>query len=663
VNSFYIVTFILSFKPNHLKTRILLALSFLLPVMANAQEKSVARSFMEAGLEMIRLDGQGPTIHSRNLFHLSAAMYDSWAVFDGKAKPFLLGQNKREYHSDFDLKFRVPDSMKSDSALNMAISYAAFRLLRYRFNLFGSKGRTLDVLDSTFNALGYDPDERSLDYRSGSAIAIGNYVAKSYIDFGLMDGANERDEYEATSYNPINPPLNLIESGNESLVNKNRWQPVDGADYVAKKGSDVTLKDWQHLIVNNQTDFLTPHWGDVLPFAMDDDDMHILQRGNSSFKVYVDPGAPPYLDFSKDSLASENYKWGFVLVALWSSLLDPSDSLMINISPGAKGNEKKWPKAYKDYYRFLEGGTIGEGHDKNPITGEAYAANWVRQGDYYRVIAEYWVDGVNTSGPPGHWFQVLNQVSDHPSFEKRWMGKGKVLSDLEWDIKTYFTLGGTVMDAGIAAWSVKAAYDYIRPISAIRYMAQQGQCSDPKLPNYHREGLPLIEGKIALIKKGDPLAGENKEHVGKVKIRAWKGPEYIKDPLEDVAGVDWVRAEDWWPYQQYSFVTPPFAGYVSGHSCFSIASSELLGLITGDPFFPGGMAEHTLKKDEFLLFENGPSEDITLQWATYRDAAIETCLSRISGGIHPPCDDMEGRRMGEKVAQKAFKKANEHFGY
>lgn len=57
---------------------------------------------------------------------------------------------------------------------------------------------------------------------------------------------------------------------------------------------------------------------------------------------------------------------------------------------------------------------------------------------------------------------------------------------------------------------------------------------------------------------------------------------------------------------------------------------------------------------DFLEFEKGPSEPITLQWATYREAADETCLSRIWGGIHPPVDDVEGRKVGEKVAQDAI---------
>ena len=60
-------------------------------------------------------------------------------------------------------------------------------------------------------------------------------------------------------------------------------------------------------------------------------------------------------------------------------------------------------------------------------------------------------------------------------------------------------------------------YDYIRPISAIRYMANRGQSSDPSLPNYDIAGIPLKPGYIEVIKEGDPLSGANNEHVGKIR--------------------------------------------------------------------------------------------------------------------------------------------------
>jgi hypothetical protein len=36
-------------------------------------------------------------------------------------------------------------------------------------------------------------------------------------------------------------------------------------------------------------------------------------------------------------------------------------------------------------------------------------------------------------------------------------------------------------------------------------------------------------------------------------------------------------------------------------------------LITGDLFFPGGMGSFDIKDNEFLVFEEGPNADITLQ--------------------------------------------------
>jgi hypothetical protein len=81
------------------------------------------------------------------------------------------------------------------------------------------------------------------------------------------------------------------------------------------------------------------------------------------------------------------------------------------------------------------------------------------------------------------------------------------------------------------------------------------------------------------------LAGAADENVGKIKLYAWRGPNYISNPSIDEAGVDWVLAENWWPYQRPSFVTPPFAGYVSGHSTYSRAAAEVLTALTGSAYF------------------------------------------------------------------------------
>jgi hypothetical protein len=82
--------------------------------------------------------------------------------------------------------------------------------------------------------------------------------------------------------------------------------------------------------------------------------------------------------------------------------------------------------------------------------------------------------------------------------------------------------------------------------------------------------------------------------------------------------------------------------------------------ITGSAYFPGGMGEFLAPKNEFLVFEDGPSQDVMLQWATYRDASDQCSLSRIWGGIHPPADDIPGRRIGLKIAEYALTMADMH---
>ena len=73
------------------------------------------------------------------------------------------------------------------------------------------------------------------------------------------------------------------------------------------------------------------------------------------------------------------------------------------------------------------------------------------------------------------------------------------------------------------------------------------------------------------------------------------------------------------------------------------------------------MGEFKANKNEFLVFEKGPSVDVILQWATYRDASDQTSLSRIWGGIHPPADDIPGRLIGDKVGKEAFAFAVPYF--
>ncbi len=623
-------------------------------VQIAAAQESVARQWNEVLLEGIRNDFARPTVHARNLFHFSAAMYDAWAVFDDQARPYLLGNSVHGFTSNFD-GFEFIGSIEENR--EKAISHAAFRLLKHRFSNSPKYDETEVLIDDLFNDLGFDPTFTSVDYSLGSSAALGNYIAQQYITYGLQDGSNEENSYVNQFYTPVNPSLFPEEdAGNPTITDPNRWQPLEFSTFIDQSGE---------ILDSAVPSFLSPEWGKVLPFSMQEEDATTYNRDDFDYVVYHDPGPPPYHDPENDPIGTAHYQWNFSLVAVWSGHLDANIETTIDISPGSKGNFdfEDLPAGLGEYdmfYKYVEGGDVSEGRALNPFTNQPYEPQVVKLGDYGRILAEFWADGPDSETPPGHWFTILNYVNDQLD-EKRFNGQGDIVDDLEWDIKSYFLLGGTMHDVAISAWGIKGYYDYIRPISAIRFLADLGQSSDDQLPNYHAGGIPLVDGYIELVTSDDPveLKGESDENIDKIKLYAWRGPgtvldPNIPDPETDVAGVGWIPAEHWWPYQRPSFITPPFAGYISGHSTYSRAAAELLTLITGSPYFPNGMGEFEAPMNEFLVFEDGPSEDITLQWATYQDASDQCSLSRIWGGIHPPADDIPGRIIGETIGKEAF---------
>ncbi len=624
----------------------------MIPTTLNAQH-SIAREWNEQLLEAIRKDFARPTVHARNLFHSSVLMYDAWAIFNNTAQPIFLGATFGDYYTEY-APIAIP--IDKNEASKEIMSYAVFRLLTHRFANSPNAMETLDSLETFFASLGYDKNNTSLNYSDGSYAALGNYMASKMIGFGFQDGANEENAYENEFYEPVNSPLALELYENNDAIDPNRWQPLAFDVFIDQSGNPFPL---------NTPEFLSPEWGEVTPFALQSADLEILNNDFDSF-VYNNPGAPDYIQESNENGIEDPYKWHFSLVISWSAQLDPSDNEIINISPNTIGNVamSDFPSTfeeYKNFYNFENGGDIGVGHQKNPITDEAYEDNFVKRADYARVLAEFWADGPDSETPPGHWFTILNYVSDHPLSKKTFGNSSRELQALEWDVKSYLTLSGAMHDVAINIWGVKGYYDYIRPVSAIRYMASKGQSSDMTLPNYDPHGLPLIEDLIAVISEGDALAGSNNQHLGKIKVKSWKGPDFINDPEMDIAGVDWILGTRWWPYQRPSFVTPPFAGYLSGHSAFSRAASEVLTLITNDAFFPGGIGVFDVAQNDFLVFEQGPTESFSLQWATYRDASDQTSLSRIWGGIHPPIDDIRGRIIGDKIGKEAFNFASTFF--
>lgn len=578
---------------------------------ADRSGRSVARLWDETALELIRQVVPAPTVHARNLFHVSVAMWDAWAAFDDDADGYLVTEKD--------------EADDVTAAREAAVSYAAYRLLLWRYgtvsDLPAAAGQLADVMGSLCYRTGFESTD------GGSPAALGNRIAAAVIEHGREDGALEAERYVDSSFVPANEPLVVGESGTV-MRDPNAWQPLALARQVSQNGLPIP---------GNVQTFIGSQWGHVESFA--------LPRSDDG--TPIDPGPPPRLGV--DDASDAAYKAAAVAELRYSSELDPADGVAVDIGPGALGDNTL-------------GSDDGDGHEANPVTGAPYDANVVLRADYARVLAEYWADGPHSETPPGHWNVIANAVADDPRFERRLGGEGDELDQLEWDVKVYFALNGAVHDAAIAAWGLKGHYDSVRPISMIRYLGGRGQSSDPDGPSYDAQGLPLVDGLIEVVTPASSAPGERHEaladHVGEVAVRAWRG--FPDDPETETSGVGWILAVHWVPYQRSTFVTPAFAGYVSGHSTFSRAGAEILAAMTGSEYFPGGLSEWTNPAGT-LLHEEGPTVDTTLQWATYFDAADQAGRSRLYMGIHISADDLEGRRIGAQCGREAWALAMRYF--
>lgn len=177
---------------------------------------------------------------------------------------------------------------------------------------------------------------------------------------------------------------------------------------------------------------------------------------------------------------------------------------------------------------------------------------------------------------------------------------------LDQDVKMFFGLNAAMHDAGVATWYLKYRYDLARPVTTIRA-----------------------------------------ERRGRT-FPAWSSQEQA---------VVTVKGEEWTPY----LPTPPFPAYTSGHSTFSYAAAAFLkdfGAVIGRDgkvlgaraTIPAGSLEHG----------TGPGRDIVLQWADWEQAAAESGLSRLYGGIHWDIDD-DPSEVGKKVGEAAFSQAKKYW--
>ncbi len=198
-----------------------------------------------------------------------------------------------------------------------------------------------------------------------------------------------------------------------------------------------------------------------------------------------------------------------------------------------------------------------------------------------KAIIEFMRDGPRSTGQAGHWLKFAEMVSVRDK------------NDLDRDVKLYFSVGITAMDAFIACWETKRFYDSSRPWTLVRYY-YKGQ-----------------------------------------QIKGWCGPDKGCFP---------IAAEKWHPYSPANFVSPPFPAYTSGHSTVSGACAKVLELFTGSDRF----GETEIRRPGIIT--ETPGDPISLPLPTFTATADMAGISRVMGGYHIQTDNIEGLKMGREIA-------------
>lgn len=215
--------------------------------------------------------------------------------------------------------------------------------------------------------------------------------------------------------------------------------------------------------------------------------------------------------------------------------------------------------------------------------------------DEQRALVEFMRDGPQSVQQAGHWMIFAQNVSVRDNHT------------LDEDVKMYFLVETTAMDAFIASWESKMYYDFARPYALVH--------------NYYQDQV----------------------------IKAWGGAD--KGMIE-------MKGQEWRPYSPETFLCPPFPSYVSGHSCISGGCAEALRLFTGSDEF----GEEVKLVPGALTEPNRIGDTVTLKFPTFTETANMAGLSRVLGGYHIQSDNVAGLQLGRDVAGAVWEKYQYHIG-
>lgn len=215
-------------------------------------------------LDAVRISLPGPPVVARALAMVHTAQYEAWSQYDGMAVGSLLGS-----------MYRQPNTERTLEHKSEAMSYAAYRVL---VDLFPD---LKDLFDSYWENYGLTSEVTSMT--PDTPAGVGNLAAAAVLAYRHDDGANQLGDRhpgaytDYTGYQPVNTP--------DKVVDLNRWQPLATPNGSFQGGCLETGE------LTVQT-YVGPHWGNVLPFALNDGEPIVLP---------IEPAVHPSPEFTQQA--------------------------------------------------------------------------------------------------------------------------------------------------------------------------------------------------------------------------------------------------------------------------------------------------------------------------------------------------------------------------
>jgi hypothetical protein len=144
-------------------------------------------------------------------------------------------------------------------------------------------------------------------------------------------------------------------------------------------------------------------------------------------------------------------------------------------------------------------------------------------------------------------------------------------------------------------------------------------------------------------------------------------------------GTQEINGRAWLPYQDYDFVTPPFADFPSGHSLFTctftlickklfntnqFAKNTIIQFNKPQYISPILNGQNTFKLGQFIIEKGSsttepgltPQEKIIINVPTFNDLAHYCSISRFYGGIHWYSTHIQSMSLANYLSYKVIQK-------